>query len=63
MRLEKWALIAEIVSAFAIVLSLIFVGIQISQSSDETALNTSAIQVGAYQELVGQIMDINTSVS
>jgi hypothetical protein len=33
MKLESWALIAEVVSAIAVVLSLIFVGLQIQQNS------------------------------
>ena len=32
MKLEKWALLAEIVSAVCIVLSLVFVGVQVQIS-------------------------------
>jgi hypothetical protein len=49
MKLEKWALVAEIVSAIAIVLSLIFVGLQVRQGASATALNTRAIEVAAYK--------------
>jgi len=42
--LQKWALIAEIIGGFAVVLSLLFVGFEIRQSSEETALNTLAIE-------------------
>ena len=55
MKLERWALIAEIVGGVAIVLSLIFVGLQVRQSAEQTALNTDAIRADAIQSLVGQI--------
>ena len=62
-KLQEYALVAEIASAIAVVISLIFVGLQIHQSSEETALNTNAIQVSAYQALAGDVMAINLSVS
>ena len=43
-KLQEYALIAEIISAICIVLSLIFVGFQVRQSARETALNTEAIR-------------------
>ena len=58
-KLQEYALIAEITSAIAIVLSLIFVGLQIQQSAEETALNTKSVQVEAYQELLTQIGALN----
>ncbi len=60
MKLEKWALIAEILSAVAVVASLVFVGLQVRQGAEETALNTRAIQTSAYQDLIGQISVLNT---
>jgi len=39
MKLEKWALVAEIVGALAIVLSLIFVGLEIRGNTRVTTLN------------------------
>lgn len=62
MKLEKWALIAEVVSAIAIVLSLIFVGLQVQQGAEETALNTRAIQMNAYQDLTSQLSELNAAV-
>ena len=41
-KLQEYALIAEIVGGVAIVLSLIFVGIQVQQGARETAINTEA---------------------
>ncbi len=52
MKLKKWALIAEIVGAIAIVVSLLFVGLQIQQSTEETALNTKAIQASVRQSIL-----------
>ena len=60
MKLEKWALVAEILSAVAVVMSLIFVGFQIRQGAEETALNTRAVQTNAYQGLITQISSSNT---
>jgi len=44
MKLEKWALIAEIVGAAAIVLSLVFVGLQVRQSN--SLASTTALKEG-----------------
>jgi len=43
-KLQEYALLAEIFSALAIVISLIFVGIQIQQNSELS-------QVNAYQSI------------
>jgi hypothetical protein len=51
-RLQEYALIAEIIGAIAIVVSLVFVGRQIQQSADETALNTKAIQASIRQACI-----------
>ena len=60
MKLEKWALVAEILSAVAVVMSLIFVGFQIRQGAEETALNTRAIETSAFQDLTTQINAISS---
>lgn len=44
MRLEKWALIAEIIGGVAIVVSLLFVGLQVRQSNSLAA--TDALKDG-----------------
>lgn len=61
-KLQEFALIAEIISALAVIAGLIFVGLEIRQSSEETALNTRAIETTAYQDLISQIIDINMSI-
>lgn len=62
MKLEKWALIAEILSAVAVVSSLVFVGLQVRQGAEETALNTRALQANAYQGLTAQLSLIPTLI-
>ena len=57
-RLQRFALIAEIISALAIVISLIFVGTQVKQSAVQTELNTKTIQLtmaGAYLENINSV--------
>ena len=53
-RLQKWALTAEIISAVAVVLSLLFLAIQIRASTEQTILNTKAVQTAALQEHFAQ---------
>ena len=62
-KLQEYALIAEIIGGFAIVISLVFVGFQIQQGTEETAINTAAIRTSAYQDLTAQMLDIYSSVS
>jgi hypothetical protein len=57
-KLREWAMLAEIVGGTAVIFSLIFVGLQIRQSSIESSLNTRAIEVSAYQGLSAQINTI-----
>jgi len=58
-KLQEYALVAEIIGGVAIVISLVFVGVQVSQTAEETATNTTAIRASAYQELTTQILNIN----
>ena len=44
---RKWALIAEILGAVAVVVSLGFVGYQLQQSNEQAALNTRALELAA----------------
>jgi hypothetical protein len=57
--LMKIKLLAEIGAAVAVVLSLVFVGLQLRESALQTELNTAAVQVGAYQDLMSQIGELN----
>ena len=50
-RLQRYALIAEIIGGAAIVVSLIFVGYQVKQSTKEAELNRRALELATYQSL------------
>ncbi len=52
-------MIAEVASAAAVALTLVFVGLQLRESSRQTALNTTSLQVAAYQDLNAQISRFN----
>ena len=58
MKLEKWALIAEIVSAIAIVLSLVFVGFQVRQGAEATDNNTAATRRQVLESLMNADLDV-----
>ena len=51
-KLREYALVSEIVSAIAIVCSLIFVGVQVRQSAAETAANSEAIQSSVREAML-----------
>ena len=55
----KFSTVLEIVSAVAVVISLIFVGLEIRNGNEQTEQNTRALQVSAYQDLIARIVDIN----
>ena len=59
MKLQKWALLAEILGGIAVVVSLIFVGYQVQQSNEQAALNTSALRLAAYGQLIEGISEFN----
>ena len=56
LRLAEWASLAEIVSAVAVVISLIYVGMQVSD-------NTAEIRAGNRQEMVGRAHQATISVA
>ena len=45
MKLSEWANVAEIGSAFAVVISLVYVGLQVNQ-------NTAAVKASTYQAMI-----------
>ena len=55
----KTSTIIEVVSAVAVVISLVFVGLEIRNSSEQVEQNTQALQIAAYQDLIGRIVEIN----
>jgi hypothetical protein len=59
MKLEKWALIAEIVGSVAIVLTLVVLILEVHEGAQQTALNTQSLRVSNYQDLIAQINELN----
>ncbi len=51
--------VLEIVSAVAVVISLVFVGWEIRNGNQQPEQNTRALQVSAYQDLIARIVDVN----
>ena len=60
--LQKWALIAEIIGGIAIVISLGVVAFELDQSTEQAALNTSALEIATYQDLIKNITELNEAV-
>ena len=58
-RLKKFVPIAEIASAIAVVLSLIFVGLEIRNSTDQAILSARSLEISAYQELHDNISEFS----
>ncbi len=59
-HLTNFAVWAEIVAAVAVVVSLVFVGVQVRQSTAETVLNRRIAEATAYQSLQEQLAVITT---
>ncbi len=55
-------LFAQIASAAAVAISLVFVGLEVKETAEQTALNTVSLQVTAYQALISQIDEWNRTV-
>jgi len=55
----RYKIAAEITSAAAVVLTLLFVGLEVREATRQTALNTQSNQVAAYQDLISQITQFN----
>lgn len=56
MKLERWALFAEVVSGFAVIITLIFLILGINE-------NTRATYAGNYQLLLSDINDLSLTVA
>jgi hypothetical protein len=61
-RNTRLGLITEVGSAIAVVVSLVFVGLEVRETARQTELNTEAIRIAAYQDLISQISSINELV-
>ncbi len=55
----QWKDLFEAIGFMAIIGSLYFVGVETQNSAKQTALNTQAIEIAAYQELIANISDMN----
>ena len=55
-RVSLWV---EVVSALAVIVSLVFVGFEIRNSSEQVEQNTEMMQISAYQDLIGRIVEMN----
>ena len=49
----------EIITATAVVVSLVFVGMEIRNSTRQMEQNTRSLQVSAYQDLISRIVEMN----
>ena len=49
----------EIITATAVVVSLVFVGMEIRNSTQQMEQNTRSLQVSAYQDLISRIVEMN----
>lgn len=59
MRPTNWKETAEILGVVAIVLSLVFVGLETRNGSVQAELNTRALEMTAYQQLIESISEMN----
>ena len=57
MSLEQASFVAQIVSALAVIASLIFVGFQLKKASSAIRANSSQAHAGLYTDLVRSIID------
>ena len=62
MAREKWKNLFESVGIVAIVASLVFVGIETRNSTRQAVLNTQALEIAAYQDLMDNIADMNAII-
>lgn len=56
---QRWRDIFQGIGLVAIIVSLVFVVIETRNSTNQTELNTQALEIAAYQELISNISDIN----
>ncbi len=59
MKSTNWKDIAELAGIAAIVASLVFVGIETRNSTQQAILTNRALEIAAYQELMDNIAEMN----
>ena len=57
-NLQKWALIAEVIAAVTVVVSLIFVGIQVRHSAEESKQNAEATRAATAHQTKRSFLDL-----
>lgn len=57
MTLEQWSFVAQIISAIAVIASLIFVGFQLRRATDAIRAASSDAYSGAYTQFVQAIVE------
>lgn len=61
-KTPRFKFLAELASAIAVVVSLVFVGLEVRETARQTRLNTEALRLAAYQDLIAQIAQFNTAM-
>lgn len=56
---DRIQVITEIVGALAVVVTLVFLIVEIRQNTEQTRLNARAVEIAAYQDLVSQMLEVN----
>ena len=59
MERQQWKDLLEVIGFLAIIGSLYFVGLETRNSAEQTAQNTQAIEISAYQQLTANITEMN----
>lgn len=59
MQREHWKDLMEMIGGVAIIASLIFVGMETRNSALQAELNTRALEITAYQDLIDNIAQMN----
>ena len=59
MKRERWKDLMEGIGFVAIVASLIFLGLETRNNAIQAELNTRALQIAAYQDLIDNISEMN----
>ena len=61
MSIIELGAIGEFVGAIAVVTTLIYLTLQVRHGTEQTALNTQALELSAYQQLIGHISEFNVT--
>jgi len=63
MNWEAIGAVGEIVAALGVIISLIYLGVQIRHSAQQTQINTKSIQARAYQQLIDHHTTLNLQLA